>query len=283
MRMQALLAILTVSTLAFAGCAGSDDPEPSETTGPSSSPGPGGSSSETTTEPPANQPPSGNLAAEVNGTAVRFTITGSDPDNDTLAWELDLGDGATANGTEFPATVNHTYMVGDYTANLTVSDGTDVVGYNVTLQIIEAGSSGGSNTLTVTDPALDAPPMWDITQVEASLTDTNLVVVFDVGLVGPGAGDWPALFRVYVDDLILEAYVLVGGGVWNVGDNEATGGTSAWDPVAGTLTVAIPLSYLEGKASRPYEVFFDSQAGEGQAGGVQQVDRVPDSGTLVLG
>lgn len=141
--------VLLLIALAFAGCAGGDDPEPSETTGPSSSTGPGGSSSETTTEPSANQPPTGSLGVSVTGSNATFTLTGSDPDNDTLAWSLDLGDGATANGTMFPATVNHTYAApGNYSANVTITDGQDPVYFDVNVTITGGAAEGESTGQT---------------------------------------------------------------------------------------------------------------------------------------
>lgn len=64
-----------------------------------------------------------NLTADLaNGTApllVNFTLNAT---GNASSWALAFGDGATSNGTAFPATVNHTYAIGgNFSANLTVN------------------------------------------------------------------------------------------------------------------------------------------------------------------
>ena len=91
--------------------------------------GKGGSATATaavtvTSEPPANRDPvanaNGPYAANA-GEAIQFNSGGSsDPDNDSLSYAWDFGDG----GKSSDASPQHTYVTaGPYTATLTVSDG----------------------------------------------------------------------------------------------------------------------------------------------------------------
>lgn len=160
MRLTPLLAALTFLTLAFAGCSdgGDGDGETSSNTSTSQASTASSSSStrsasatattsssSTGTGGPANQPPTGSVAASVNGTDATFTLTGTDPDGDMLVWELDFGDGSTEDGTTLPATVNHTYAAGNYTANFTVTDGKEPKTYSA--DIAAAASGSGSAPL----------------------------------------------------------------------------------------------------------------------------------------
>jgi hypothetical protein len=105
-----------------------------------------------TTGGPGNQPPTGSLSVAVNGTNATFTLQGSDPENETIVWDLDFGDGNSTNGTTLPAVVNHTYVLGNSTGNatgnnsmvnftaiFTITDGRDPVTYNATISV---GASG---------------------------------------------------------------------------------------------------------------------------------------------
>lgn len=149
MRLQALLALLTMFALAFAGCAGDtgepeahddhedDDVQPSatQTTTQAATSTTAASSTTTSAQPPANQPPTGSISATVNGTNASFSLAGSDPDGETVVWDLDFGDGETTSGTELPATVEHTFLVGNYTVRFTITDGKDPVVYSVPVAI----------------------------------------------------------------------------------------------------------------------------------------------------
>lgn len=142
------LAIVTVVSLALAGCSDGGDQDGGSTTSSSSSTG--GSSSSTTSStdstsaaPAANRAPTGTVSAAVNGTNATFTMNGTDLDGDELTWTLDFGDGAAANGTDLPATSQHAYTVGNYTANLTISDGEAQSSYEVAV-VVAAGAAGGS-------------------------------------------------------------------------------------------------------------------------------------------
>lgn len=116
-----LLAAFLLAALALAGCSGGggDDDGGGATLSTSAS----GTSSATNTTAP-NRPPTATLSASVNGTAAAFNLTGSDPDGDALDWTLAFGDGNSTTGTGLPANATHDYGAGgNFTANLTVSDG----------------------------------------------------------------------------------------------------------------------------------------------------------------
>ena len=144
--MRTLAAILLLVGFALSGCfsgGGDDGPEPSAsssstsvtTTRASSSTA---STTTTTSAPPPsqNQPPTGSIAAAINGTSVNFTLSGSDADGDALGWTLDFGDGNATQGTALPATVLHNYtLAGNVTAVLAISDGEETASYNLTLAL----------------------------------------------------------------------------------------------------------------------------------------------------
>ena len=160
MRTPALLATLALVALAFAGCSdggGEGDGETSSSTSTSKASTASSSSStrsasatattsssSTGTAGPANQPPTGSISAAINGTAVTFSLAGSDPDGDELSWTLDFGDGTAAeDGTALPANATHTYAVGNYTANFTLDDGAATKTYEVPVAVAGGASAGG--------------------------------------------------------------------------------------------------------------------------------------------
>jgi hypothetical protein len=167
MRLSAFLASLTLVAMLFAGCAGDKDGEgdgAGNSTSGSGSRSTTGSGSATSTKSGttsstrssstgsgaggSNQPPTGSLGVSVAGDNATFTMTGEDPEGDALTWDLDFGDGAKANGTTMPATTNHVYAAGNYSANLTISDGTNAVHYaaNVSVAVQGAGVAGTPQT-----------------------------------------------------------------------------------------------------------------------------------------
>lgn len=158
MRTLALLAILTVSALALAGCSGDGDGDGDPTSSSSSSSRSSSSTStsrssssstsaSSTSTGPANQAPSGSISVSVNGTNATFTLTGSDPDGDIVVWDLAFGDGNATNGTSLPANVTHAYAgAGNFTANFTMTDGTDPVTYDVVVELAGAGAGPGPQT-----------------------------------------------------------------------------------------------------------------------------------------
>ncbi len=88
------------------------------------------------------------LASAFNGTAplnVTFALDATDADGDNLTWSFDHGEGNTTEGTALPATVNATYMAGNWTATFTVSDGT-----NETIQTL----------LVTVNATMDAAPAY---------------------------------------------------------------------------------------------------------------------------
>ena len=158
--MRILLAVLAALVLALAGCTSSDDgggdgtptptpttsgPSPTTTTGPAptTTTGP----APTTTTPPAeNTPPTATLSATTEeGTFnVSFSVDGADEDGDELTWTLDVdGDGeADYEGEDLPDEVVHTYAAaGNFTANLTVSDGQDETTRSVPVVLESSGAS----------------------------------------------------------------------------------------------------------------------------------------------
>ena len=85
----------------------------------------------------AARTPTGDVAA---GTAVSFSATGSDPDNDTLTYTWDFGD----TGTSTAQNPTHTFAnPGTYTAKVTVDDG-------------HGGTANDTVSITVTQP--NRPP-----------------------------------------------------------------------------------------------------------------------------
>lgn len=150
MRTPALLAVLAILAVSFAGCSDGGDGEGDGTSSSSSSSASSTSTStsrsststtrsstSTSTGPAANKAPTGSLSASVNGTNATFKLTGSDPDKDALVWDLEFGDGNSTNGTTLPANVTHSYMnrTGNITANFTITDGKNPVTYNVTITL----------------------------------------------------------------------------------------------------------------------------------------------------
>lgn len=151
MRGSALLIGLLL-TASLAGCAGGDgDTETDGTTRPSTS-GVNTTGGQTTTSRTsgtgttsggptgtgsggANRPPSGTLSAQVDGSTVEFSMTGSDPDGDALRWTLAFGDGNETTGTALPGTVERAYPAGDFVATFTVSDGKAEVSFDANFTV----------------------------------------------------------------------------------------------------------------------------------------------------
>ena len=153
------LSFLVMLSLALAGCSGDDSstttpeevdaPAATTTTTTTQAPTDGGSGGATTEpeddEEPENRAPAGTLTASISQgdvpVDVAFTFEGTDPDGDELSWTFDAdGDGtAEADGTELPASYDHSYAdVGTYTANLTISDGDLSVSYEAIINATEA-------------------------------------------------------------------------------------------------------------------------------------------------
>ncbi len=133
MKSQAFLAsILFLSTM-LAGCAGDTilplegQEAPASEEGPETEPTQPTTKSNATVETPQNVAPVASLMASAfNGTApllVNFTLNGTDADGDNLTWIFSVNGTEVFNGTELPAEVNYTFEAGNFTVDLTVSDG----------------------------------------------------------------------------------------------------------------------------------------------------------------
>ncbi len=110
-----------------------------------------------------------NGAALLVGDNVTFDAScSSDPDNDSLTYEWDFDDGATATG----VTANHTFAAGSYTVVLTVSDATSSISTQISISI------GHPPTLDQT-----------LTTVSAVIGDTATFVC-DVSGTGPFTYSW---------------------------------------------------------------------------------------------
>ncbi|MEK6975047.1 MAG: PKD domain-containing protein [Candidatus Thermoplasmatota archaeon] len=166
--MRAILAVLVLVVVAFAGCAADPkndkeaDPTASGTetgsgtksgTSSSTKSSSGSTSQSGTGFPSANHAPAATLTANrTAGTAplsVNFTLGGTDADNDSLSWTLSFGDGsANATGSTLPSTVVHAFAAaGNYTVLLTVRDARSNDTANVTVRATAASGSGGGEPI----------------------------------------------------------------------------------------------------------------------------------------
>lgn len=109
-RPRALVVGLLVLALATAGCLGPEDgtdSEDVELTNASASPAP--------------SPPEAELSANRTAGSAPLDVAFQLDAEGNVSWSLATGDGASAQGEELPAVVDHTYEeAGNYTANLTV-------------------------------------------------------------------------------------------------------------------------------------------------------------------
>lgn len=175
MRLLALLAAALLSTLVLAGCSdnggGGGTTSTTTTTAAAATTTTSRSATTTTTaagttsSAPQDRAPTGSASAVVNGTAVAFELNGTDPDGDALSWTLAFGDGASTEGTALPATADHTYAVGNFTATFTVSDAAHDVRYDLNVSIAPGGQAinialgvGTYCTFCELPPSPAAPP-----------------------------------------------------------------------------------------------------------------------------
>ncbi|HWK29702.1 MAG TPA: M36 family metallopeptidase, partial [Solirubrobacter sp.] len=144
-----------------------------------------------------NAAPTATLA--VTGGALTATVDagGSDPDGDALTYTLDFGDGATATGA-LPVRLPHAYaQPGEYTVQLTVSDGRATARASRTVTVTALPRAALSLTLSAADisfgafvPGLardyDAGLRATVGGAPATLTVADLSGVFPGRLVATG-------------------------------------------------------------------------------------------------
>lgn len=158
MQRKATLVILITIAAVLSGCLNGDDADPAPTDTTTSTEDTNGNvttSPPETTEEDVNAAPVPELTADLTtGDApllVTFAIAGDDADGDALTWTLDAdGDGTSdADGTEVPGTFAFNYTAaGNYSALLTMSDGTDEATATLNLTISEAAPP----TVTLPEP-----------------------------------------------------------------------------------------------------------------------------------
>lgn len=225
MRPLLALACLALVTATLAGCA--DDPErypdgvpTTSATATQTHTVTGGSTTTTTNGTGAGgrtgQAPTGSINVAINGTNASFQLDGSDADGDAVNWTLDFGDGATENGTALPATVNHTYALGNYTANFTLEAGGQASSYNASLAITAGGGGGSSKqTQVVTGGTLLPNPAGNDAACIGDDVDGN---TYDLDPAGPG---WTYVLEP--GDGTFGAYFYDSGGAFLSGGTEGTG------------------------------------------------------------
>lgn len=149
MALRPLFLALLLMVAALAGCSDAppaDGEQPTSTSASSSSTTRSSSASASTTtsssatgtEAPSNGGPAiAAFTANLTGLNVSFTLEATDPDGDALSFELSFGDGTSnATGPLPSPALNHTFAAaGNYTATLTVTDGTDVDNRTLALEV----------------------------------------------------------------------------------------------------------------------------------------------------
>jgi PKD repeat protein len=188
--MRAVLVLSMLALVAFAGCgskepaAATDVPLPTTIDGTGAPMPTNGSGPSPTATPTANHAPTAgvNVTGPSSGSVplnATFTVTGTDPDGDTLSWTVAFGDGGKANGTVLPATIKHTFSKGgNFTVRLNVTDGK---------------SSATATTLVTTHMAVLAPDQ----ELELKWTTD-----------GAGCGDAPAsmMFGTPTDGVVWKQF-----------------------------------------------------------------------------
>ncbi|SJN59190.1 Exoglucanase A precursor [Vibrio ruber DSM 16370] len=143
------------------------------------------------TPPPNHLPDAVADATPVSGIApleVSFSASGStDADGDELTYVWDFGDGETGTGKD----VLHTYTEpGEYTAKLTVSDGTGVDTANVVINVTtESGNTPPVAAMTVTPASGQAPLLVNFDASASTDADNDvLTYIWDFGDGATGSG-----------------------------------------------------------------------------------------------
>lgn len=255
---RALLAVLVLLTLAFAGCSGKGTDDKGASSSSSTSKGAGSSapsssgSSGGTSPVGINHAPTGAITADTNGTNATFRLSGSDQDGDDLAWDLTFGDGEKANGTDLPAIVNHAYVtVGNFSANFTLSDGTQTFAVNLTVHVASAASAVAQD--------LD----FEYTVGNAGCTGSPDPGVFGSPADGVLWATWPVdattIGLVYVIEFAGNNPASVGNFAFYDGDDTVVPGSAVTGLALGPMTGTVPTGAVN--------AMFVDCAGGGQVSG----------------
>lgn len=87
------------------------------------------------------------------GESLNFTIDG---DGEATMWNITIDDVEVANGSELPATYSHLFeTAGTFTANVTLTDGSDTEVATFTIEVIDLGPCGGE-----AEPCIVAEHDW---------------------------------------------------------------------------------------------------------------------------
>ena len=132
-----------------------------------------------------NNPP-GNVAPTVSAAgdptagkpplAVQFSATGTDPDNDSLSYSWDFGDG----GKSLLQNPSHTYATaGTYTATVTVSDGRG--GTDTDTVAVTVGNRAPTVQLTATPTSGKSPLTVAFTATGSDMDGDALTYAYDFG------------------------------------------------------------------------------------------------------
>lgn len=248
--------VLLLITVAFAGCS---DPEPTGLDAQQSDPASEPEKKEPAAppEPPAPEPntaPTAGLTIDVtSGEAplnVTFTLTGDDADGDELTWSLDLDDDGTIDeqGDELPASIVHTYPVGNWTARFVVYDGEDeaeaTVGVTVDEPEVEV-EAGPFATVTATwmVGATDGPGLQDYLSCSAGPA-AGLTHAFVALPEGSGGRTFTATFKpsVTVVALPVWGFYAMDADACDGADEEHYGEsvTPIGDGITGSITGTLP-------------------------------------------
>src|SRR5206468_718491 len=133
-----------------------------------------GSTSQSVTVTPSNQPPTAAFTRSCTGLACSFTSTSSDPDGSVASWSWTFGDGATSTAQNPP----HTYAAGGtYSVGLAVTDNQGAT--NSTSQLLTVVAPNAPQILTGAGDIARCDRTTD--EATASILDTISGSVFTLG------------------------------------------------------------------------------------------------------
>lgn len=201
--MTSKLALVLLSlTLILSGCLGTSDGD-DEALDPTNTSTQGNETSDVSSGTDNTAPEASLSANQTTGQAplaVTFTLEGSDADGDALRWTFTIQQGAQlSTGDQLPATVNHTYdRAGNFTAVLTVDDGNQTAGANLTITVTapDTDDATGNGTGNATTSADDLPDPVVINGTAAVGHPAHILHCFRGGIDGsyheisPAEGGW---------------------------------------------------------------------------------------------